>query len=148
MVIISWKFLFSFMFCMSLSSVIRASQLFMADERMRQSMKSLSMFLNLKAVCRIALSCIGRVFIVSLYIRALMPLEILSGGIIPEAAYLAPFAESSNMVMSLMKIWCSLCISLVGASFGKFLTEMPITGRKYVVSSSSFKFQPSGIVLF
>ena len=132
---------------MSLSSVIRASQLFMADERMRQFMKSLSMPLSLKAVCRIVLSCIGIVFIFSSYIMALMPLEILSGGINP-AAYLAPFAESSNMVMSLMKIWCSLCISLVGASFGKFLTEMPITGRKYVVSSSSFKFQPSGIVLF
>jgi len=36
-----------------------------------------------------------------------MPLEILSGGIIPSAAYLAPFAESSNMDMSLMKIWRS-----------------------------------------
>ena len=45
-----------------------------------------------------------RIFIVSLYIRALMPLEILSGGINPEAAYLAPFADSSDIVMSLMKI--------------------------------------------
>ena len=113
MVTISWRFLSSFMFCMSLSSVIRASQLFMADERMRQSIKSLSMFLSLKAVCRIVLSCIGRIFIVSLYSRALMPLEILSGGINPEAAYLAPFAASSNIVMSLMKIWCPLRISLV-----------------------------------
>jgi hypothetical protein len=33
-----------------------------------------------------------------------MPLEILSGGINPEAAYLAPFADSSDIVMSLMKI--------------------------------------------
>jgi hypothetical protein len=32
--------------------------------------------------------------ILSLYVMAFMPLEILSGGIIPEAAYLAPFAES------------------------------------------------------
>jgi hypothetical protein len=37
---------------------------------------------------------------------ALTPLEILSGGIIPAAEYLAPFVESSNMDMSLMKIWC------------------------------------------
>ena len=35
MVTISWRFLSSFMFCMSLSSVISASQLFMADEKMR-----------------------------------------------------------------------------------------------------------------
>gem|GEM_PF-4984821 len=69
-------------------------------------MKSLSMLLSLKAVCRIVLSCIGKVFIVSLYIMALTPLEILSGGIIPAAEYLAPFVESSNMDMSLMKIWC------------------------------------------
>ena len=34
-----------------------------------------------------------------------MPLEILSVGINPEAAYLVPLAESSNMVMLLMKIW-------------------------------------------
>jgi hypothetical protein len=39
-------------------------------------------------------------------------------------------------------------ISLIAASFGKFFTEIPMTGRRYVVSSSSFKFQPSGIVLF
>lgn len=61
----SLKSLFSFRFCMSLSSVIRASHWFMADERMRQSMKSLSVFLSLNAVSRIVLSCIGIVSIVS-----------------------------------------------------------------------------------
>jgi len=106
---------------MSLSSVIRASQLFMADERMRQFMKSLSMPLSLKAVCRIVLSCIGIVFIFSLYIRALMPLEILSGGIIPSAAYLAPFAESSNMDMPLMKIWRSFVSVLLQVFWNIFL---------------------------
>lgn len=50
---------------MSLSSVIRASQRFIADERMRQSMKSLSILLSLKAVSRIVLSCIGIISIVS-----------------------------------------------------------------------------------
>jgi len=50
---------------MSPSSVIRASHWFMADERMRQSIKSLSMLLSLKAVSRIVLSCIGLVVIVS-----------------------------------------------------------------------------------
>ncbi|MGB9741416.1 MAG: hypothetical protein ACPLW5_06635 [Candidatus Bathyarchaeales archaeon] len=69
----------------------------MADERMRQSMKSLSMFLSFKAVCRVVLSCIGRMFTVSLYIRALMPLEVLSGGIIPEAAYL--------VLLGIVRIW-------------------------------------------
>lgn len=57
--------LFFFRFWMSLSSVIRASHWFMADERMRQSIKSLSMLLNLKAVSRTVLSCIGLIVIVS-----------------------------------------------------------------------------------
>jgi len=91
---ISWRFLFSLMFCMSVSSVIRASHWFMADERIRQSMKLFSVFLSLKVVCRIVLSCIWIMVILSLYVMAFVPLEILSGGIIPEAAYLAPFAES------------------------------------------------------
>jgi hypothetical protein len=51
---------------MSSSSVMRASHRFMADERMRQSMKSVSMFLSLKAVSGSVLSCVGIVVIVSL----------------------------------------------------------------------------------
>jgi len=50
---------------MSLSSVINASHRFIDDERMRQSMKSLSILLSLKAVSRSVLSCIGIVSIVS-----------------------------------------------------------------------------------
>lgn len=57
--------LFFFRFCMSLSSVIRASHWLMADESMRQSMKSLSMLLSLKDVSRSLLSWIGMVSIVS-----------------------------------------------------------------------------------
>jgi hypothetical protein len=36
---------------------------------------------------------------------------------------------------------------LIGASFGSPLTEMPMAGKRYVVSSSSFKSQPSWRVL-
>lgn len=54
-----------FRFWRSLSSVIRASHWFMADERMRQSTKSGSMLLSLNAVSRSVLSCIGIVVIVS-----------------------------------------------------------------------------------
>jgi hypothetical protein len=36
---------------------------------------------------------------------------------------------------------------LMGASFGSSLTEMPMAGKRYVVSSSSFKIQPSWRVL-
>jgi hypothetical protein len=50
--------------------------------------------------------------------------------------------------MLFMKIWCPWCISLIAVSFGRFLTEIPMAGRRYVVSSKSFKFQPYGIVLF
>ena len=50
---------------MSLSSVIRVSHWLMADESMRQSMKSLSMRLSLKDVSRRLLSWIGMVSIVS-----------------------------------------------------------------------------------
>ena len=58
--------LFFFRFCMSLSSVIRASHWLMADESIRQSMKSLSMLLSLKDVSRSLLSwIIGMVSIVS-----------------------------------------------------------------------------------
>lgn len=58
--------LFFSKFWMSSSSVMRASHRFMADERMRQSMKSVSMFLSLKAVSGSVLSCVGIVVIVSL----------------------------------------------------------------------------------
>ena len=133
---------------MFLSSVIRASHWFMADERIRQSMKSLRIFLSLMAVSRVVFSCILMMFTVSSYASALIPLITLSAGIFPAAVYFAPIAESSNMVILLMKIWCPSRISLIGASFGRFLTEMPMAGRKYVVSSRSFKIQPSWIVLF
>lgn len=89
---------------MSVSSVTSASHWFMADDKIKQSMKSLIIFLILKAVCRMGVSCISITFIVSLYIRALMPLETFSGGMIPDATYLAPFADSSNIVMLLMEI--------------------------------------------
>ena len=45
--------LFFFRFCMSVSSVTIASHWLMADESMRQSMKSLRVLLSLKAVSRI-----------------------------------------------------------------------------------------------
>lgn len=40
-------------------------------------------------MCRVVISCISIVFIVSAYARARMPRVILSGEIVPEAAYLA-----------------------------------------------------------
>jgi len=79
---------------------------------------------------------------------ALMPLAALSAGSVPAAMCLAPLAESSNMLILLMEILCPLCINLIGASFGSPLTEMPIAGRKYVVSSSSLKIRPSETVSF
>lgn len=51
--------LFSFRLWMSSSSVIKASHWFIAAERIKQSTKSLSMPLSLKAVSKIVLSCIG-----------------------------------------------------------------------------------------
>jgi len=57
--------LFCFSSWMSLSSVISASHWLMADESMRQSMKSWSMLLSLKAVKRIWRSWIGIDSIVS-----------------------------------------------------------------------------------
>jgi len=79
---------------------------------------------------------------------AFMPLVTLSGVSVPSVMCLAPLAESSKRLMSLIEIWCPLAISLMGASFGSSLIEMPIAGRKYVVSSRSFKFQSSLTVLF
>ena len=58
--------LFFFKSWMSLSSVSRMSHRFMAAERMRQSMKSLSILLSLKAVSKSVLSYIGIVSIASL----------------------------------------------------------------------------------
>lgn len=46
-----------------------------------------------------AVSCISIVFMVSAYAMARMPLVILSGGIVPAVAYLAPFADSSKRVI-------------------------------------------------
>jgi len=61
--------LFLFRFCMSVSSVISASHWLMAAEVMRQSMKSLSVVLSLKAVCRILVSVVaGMVSIVSSWV--------------------------------------------------------------------------------
>jgi len=74
---------------------------------------------------------------------ARMPLVTLSAESFPVAMCLAPLAESSKMLMSLMKILCVFSINLMGASFRRPLTEMPMAGKKYVVSSSSFKSQPS-----
>ena len=58
--------LFFFNSWISVSSVSRMSHRFMAAERIRQSMKSLSMLLSLKAVSRSALSYAGIVSISSL----------------------------------------------------------------------------------
>lgn len=58
--------LFFFKSWMSLSSVSRTSHRFMAAERMRQSMKSLSILLSLKAVSKSLLSYVGIVSIASL----------------------------------------------------------------------------------
>ena len=79
---------------------------------------------------------------------ALNPFVTLSGVSVLLVMCLAPMAESSKMLMSLIEIWCPLAISLIGASLGSCLTETPIAGRKYVVSSRSFKFLPSLTVLF
>lgn len=79
---------------------------------------------------------------------ALMPLVTLSAERVPPVICLAPLAESSKMLISLMEIWWPFCINLRRASFGRFLTEMPMAGRRYVVSSSSLKIRPSEIVPF
>jgi len=77
-----------------------------------------------------------------------MPLVTLSAGSVATIMCLAPLAESSKRLMSLIEIWCPFCINLMGASFGRFLTAMPTAGKKYVVSSSSFKIRPSVTVSF
>lgn len=74
---------------------------------------------------------------------ARMPLVTLSAESFPVATCFAPLAESSKMLISLMKISCVFSINLIGASFGSSLTEMPMAGKRYVVSSSSLKIQPS-----
>lgn len=61
---------------------------------------------------------------------ARMPLVTLSAESIPVAMCLAPLAESSKMLMSLMKILCVFSISLMGASFRSSLTEMPMAGKR------------------
>lgn len=70
------EFIVFLKFWMSSSSVMRASHRFMADERMRQSMKSVSMFLSLKAVSGSVLSCVGIVVIVSLWTMLMLLMEI------------------------------------------------------------------------
>lgn len=141
--------LFFFRFCMSVSSVISASHWLMAAEVMRQSMKSLSVFLSLKAVCRILGSVVaGMVSIVSSWVMAFMPLVALSGLSVPLAMCLAALATSSKRVMSVMAIWCPWVRSFMGASFGSSLIAMPIAGRRYVVSRRSFMFRFSLRVLF
>ena len=77
-----------------------------------------------------------------------MPLVTRSGVSWPSLMYLAPFAVNSNMVIWLIAILCSLAMSISNASLCISLIETPIVGRKYVVSSKSFKFQPSLRVLF
>jgi len=73
----------------------------MADAKIRQSMKSLSILLSLKAVRRSVLLSIGIIVIVSLWTITLIPVATLSGESVPAAMYLVPFAESSKMLMSL-----------------------------------------------
>lgn len=72
-----------------------------------------------------------------------MPLVTLSAGSTPALICLAPLADSSKMLMSQMKIRFPFCISLIGTSFGSSLIDMPMAGRRYVVSNSSLKTQPS-----
>ena len=79
---------------------------------------------------------------------AFMPLVTRSGVSVPLVMCLAALAASSNIVMSVIAIWCPWVMSLRGASFGSSLMAMPIAGRRYVVSSRSFMFQSSLTVLF
>ena len=59
-----------------------------------------------------------------------MPLVTLSGGSFPVLTCLAPFAESSKMLMSQMEIWFPFCISLRGRSFCCSFMVMPMAGRR------------------
>ena len=77
-----------------------------------------------------------------------MPLVTLSAGSVPALICLAPLADSSKMLISQMEIRFPFCINLIGASFGSSFIEMPMAGRRYVVSNSSFKTQPSETVPF
>ena len=61
-----WNSVFFFRLWISLSSVIMASQWFIADERIKQSIKSFSMFLSLKDVSKMLVSWVGIVSIASL----------------------------------------------------------------------------------
>ncbi len=79
---------------------------------------------------------------------ALMPLVTQSGVSAPLTMYLAALAESSKMLIWLMAIWFPFAVSLRSVSVGSSFMEMPIAGRKYVVSKSSFKLQPSWTALF
>ena len=138
-----------FRFCMSVSSVISVSHWLMAAEVMRQSMKSLSVFLSLKAVCRIWGSVVaGMISMLLLWVMAVMPLVALSGLSVPLVVCLAALAASSKRVMSVMVIWCPWLRSFMGVSCGSSLIAMPIAGRRYVVSRRSFMFRFSLRVLF
>lgn len=77
-----------------------------------------------------------------------MPLVTLSAGSVPALTCLAPLAESSKMLISQMEIRFPFCINLMGTSLGSSFMEMPMAGRRYVVSNSSLKTQPSETVLF
>lgn len=61
-----WNWVFCFRLWISLSSVIMASQWLIAEERIRQSIKSFSIFLSLKDVSKMLVSCVGIVSIASL----------------------------------------------------------------------------------
>ena len=76
---------------------------------------------------------------------ALMPRVTFSGVRAPSLMYFAPFAASSKRVIWLMYISFPWAMRLMGMSVGSPLIDMPIAGRRYVVSSRIFKvrFQPS-----
>src|SRR3989337_2913518 len=74
---------------------------------------------------------------------ALMPLVTLSAGSAPALTCLAPLADSSKMLMSQMKIRFPFCINLISTSFESSFIDTPMAGRRYVVSNSSLKTQPS-----
>lgn len=70
---------------MLLSSVIKASHWFTADERIRQSMKSPSIPLSLKAVSKIVLSCGNHCYVL----------------IVDDCSYASGYSFSSKGILSI-----------------------------------------------
>ena len=130
---------------MSASSVSSISLLFMAEASMRQSVKSGRFFLSLNAVSNTSLSCMATGWISSLWAMALMPRATFSGVSAPSLMYFAPLAASSKRVIWLMHIGFFSVMNLIRTSVGSPLIDMPIAGRRYVVSMRIFKvrFRPS-----